>query len=392
MSPSRSQGGSDWLMELRPEVEALRHELRRFLENEVEPRSGKIDQEDAIPPDIVAKARELGLFGLTIPEQFGGTGLDLAGKCSAEVELGRSNYGFATLIGNHTGISCSAIVEHGNDAQRAMYLPRMASGEWIASFCLTEAESGSDPSSMRTWAVKSGDRWILTGEKIYITNAPEAHVFTVMAVTDATKGIRGISAFIVERDFPGVTVGRSEKKMGMHGAHTATVSFAECEVPSCNLLGQEGRGYVQALQALTRGRVTLAARCVGMLERILEISVDYAKLRQQGGRPIGEYQAIQMKLADMAVGLDAARMLVHRAIATLQRGERGTREASVAKLYASEALNAAADNAVQIHGGMGYMREAGVERFYRDARVTKIYEGTSEIQRLIIARSLLRAE
>jgi acyl-CoA dehydrogenase len=379
-------------MELPPEAQALRQELRRFLENEVEPRSGHIDQEDAIPPDIVAKARELGLFGITIPEQYGGTGLDLAGKCALEEELGRSNYGFATLIGNHTGISCSVIVEHGNDTQRAMYLPRMASGEWIGSFCLTEAESGSDPASLRTRAVKSDDRWILTGEKIYITNAPEAHVFTVMAVTDPTKGIRGISAFIVERNFSGIAVGRSEKKMGMHGAHTATVSFSKCEVPSGNLLGLEGRGYIQALQALTRGRVTLAARCVGMLERILEISVEYAKLRKQGGRPIGEYQAIQLKLADMAVGLDAARLLVQRAIATLQRGERGTREASVAKLFASEALNAAADNAVQIHGGMGYMREAGVERFYRDARITKIYEGTSEIQRLIIARSLLQAE
>lgn len=378
-------------MDLTPDVLALRQELRRFLENEVDPRSGEIDEDDRIPPEIVAKAREMGLFGLTIPEQYGGVGLDLAGKCAMEEELGRSNYGFATLIGNHTGISCSVIVDHAGEAQRARYLPRMASGEWIGSFCLTEAQSGSDPASMRTRAVKRGDAWILDGEKIYITNAPEAHVYTVMAVTDPEKGVHGISAFIVERGWPGLEVGRIEKKMGMHGAHTATVSFSGCEVPAENLLGREGRGYIQALQALTRGRVTLAARCVGMLERILEVSVQYAKLRQQGGRPISDFQAIQIKLADMAVGLDAARLLVDRAIDTLQRGERGTREASMAKLFASEALNAAADSAVQIHGGMGYMREAGVERFYRDARITKIYEGTSEIQRIMIARSLLES-
>jgi len=378
-------------MELTPDVLALRQELRRFLENEVDPRSGQIDEDDRIPPEIVAKAREMGLFGLTIPEQYGGVGLDLAGKCAMEEELGRSNYGFATLIGNHTGISCSVIVDHATDAQRARYLPRMASGEWIGSFCLTEAQSGSDAASMRTRAVKHGDKWILDGEKIYITNAPEAQVFTVMAITDPEKGVHGISAFIVERGSPGLAVGRNERKMGMHGAHTATVSFTGCEVPGSNLLGREGRGYIQALQALTRGRVTLAARCVGMLERIVEVSVQYAKLRHQGGRPIADFQAIQIKLADMAVGLDAARLLVERAIGTLQRGERGTREASMAKLFASEALNAAADSAVQIHGGMGYMRDAGVERFYRDARITKIYEGTSEIQRIMIARSLLES-
>lgn len=376
-------------MELSSEVQALRQEVRRFLESQVEPRSRQIDDEDCIPQELVQMARELGLFGLTIPEQYGGVDLDLLGKCALEEEFGRSNYGFATLIGNHTGISCSGIVELGTDAQRSKYLPRMATGQWVACFCLTEAQAGSDPSRMRTSAVKKGDRWILNGEKIYITNSPEAQVFTVMAVTDKTKGIHGISAFIVERDFPGLKVGPNEKKMGMHGAHTATVSLTECEVPEQNLLGEEGRGYIQALQALTRGRVTLAARCLGMMERIMELSVGYAKLREQGGKAIAEYQAIQWMLVDMALGLDASRLLVYRAAEMLKRGERATKEAAMAKLFTTEALNKTADNAVQIHGGMGYMREAKIERFYRDARITRIYEGTSEIQRMIIARSLL---
>jgi acyl-CoA dehydrogenase len=379
-------------MELAPEVRALRREIRRFVEREVEPRSREIDASDEIPAQLVARARELGLFGLTVPERYGGIGLDIAGKCAVEEELGRSNYGFATLIGNHTGISCSGIVDHGTEAQRLRYLPRMATGEWIGCFCLTEADAGSDPSRMRTQARKGGDGWVIDGEKIFITNAPEARVFTVMAVTDRSKGIRGISAFIVERDFPGLTVGRNERKMGMHGAHTAPVTFAQCAVPAENLLGEEGNGYVQAMQALTRGRVTLAARCVGMMERLLELSIAYAKLRQQGGKPIAEYQAIQWMLADMAVRLDASRLLVERAIDALQRGRRASKEAAMAKLFASEALNEAADSAVQIHGGMGYMHEAGIERFYRDARITRIYEGTSEIQRIIIARALLEAQ
>ncbi|MBI3936810.1 MAG: acyl-CoA dehydrogenase family protein [Betaproteobacteria bacterium] len=379
-------------MELSEEVRALRAGVQRFLEAEVEPRSRWIDEEDRIPPELLEKARELGLFGLTVPECYGGVGLDVIGKCALEEEFGRSNYGFATLIGNHTGISCSGIVEHGTEAQRAKYLPRMASGEWIACFCLTEAQAGSDPSGMRASAVKRGDRWILNGEKIYITNAPEAYVFTVMAVTAESKGVKGISAFIVERDFPGLAVGRNEKKMGMHGAHAATVTFTDCEVPAENLLGEEGLGYIQALRALTRGRVTLAARCLGMMERLLGLSVGYAKLREQGGRRIADHQAIQWMLADMALALDASRLLVYRAAEMLNRGERATKEAAMAKLFTTEALNKAADSAVQIHGGMGYMREAGIERFYRDARITRIYEGTSEIQRVIIARELLREQ
>ena len=377
-------------MQLTPEVTQLCAELRRFIEKEVEPRSRWIEEHDEIPPELVQKARELGLFGLTIPEQYGGIGLDLAGKCAIEEVMGQTNYGFATLIGNHTGISSTGIVALGSEQQKQKYLPRMASGEWIGCFALTEAQAGSDPSALRTSAVRKGSGYALNGEKIFITNAPLASVFTVMAVTDKAKGIKGISAFIVERGFKGLAVGRNELKMGMHGCTTAPVAFSDCEVPAENLLGPEGMGYVQALKTLTQGRVTVASRCVGMMDKLIDKSAAYLKMRSQGGKKLAEYQGLQWMLADMAVQRDAARGLVARGIETLLRGERGTLEAAVAKLYATEALGKVADAAVQIHGGMGYMREAGIETVYRDSRITRIYEGTSEIQRNIIAAQLLK--
>jgi acyl-CoA dehydrogenase len=377
-------------MPLSQEVRLLCDEVRRFIRDEVEPRSRWIEENDTIPEDLLQKARDMGLFGLTIPEEYGGSGLDLAGKCAIEQEMGKTNYGFATVIGNHTGISTTGIVALGSAQQKAKYLPRMASGEWIGSFALTEPEAGSDPASLRTIAQRKGDRYILNGEKIYITNAGLAHVFTVMAVTDRTKGIKGISAFLIQRDFPGFSVGRNELKMGMHGCTTAPLAFNDCEVPMENLLGAEGMGYVQALKTLTAGRVTVSARCVGMMDHLIARCVDYMKLRTQGGRKLAEYQGLQWMLADMSVQRDAARALTQRAIDTLLRGERGTLEASTAKLYATEALAKVVDCAVQIHGGMGYMREAGIETTYRDARIVRIYEGTSEIQRNIIAGLLLK--
>ena len=377
-------------MPLSPEVQLLCDEVRRFIRDEVEPRSRWIEENDAIPDDLVRLARDMGLFGLTIPGEYGGSGLDLAGKCAVEEEMGKTNYGFATLIGNHTGISTAGIVALGNAQQKQKYLPRMASGEWIGSFALTEAQAGSDPAAMGTTAVRKGDRYVLNGEKIYITNAGLAHVFTVMAVTDKARGIKGISAFIVERGFPGFGVGKNELKMGMHGCTTAPLAFSDCEVPAANLLGAEGMGYVQAMKTLTAGRVTVSARCVGMMDKLIAQCVGYMKMRTQGGKKLAEYQGLQWMLADMAVSRDAARGLTQRAIDTLMRGERGTMEASTAKLYATEALGRVVDAAVQIHGGMGYMREAGIETTYRDARIVRIYEGTSEIQRNIIAAQLLK--
>ena len=377
-------------MQLKPEVQSLCDELRRFLVKEVDPRAMEIEASDAIPADLHQKARDLGLFGLTIPEQYGGIGLDLAGKCAIEEVMGLTHYGFATVIGNHTGISSTGIVALGNEAQKQKYLPRMASGEWVGCFALTEAEAGSDPAALRTTAVKKGDRWVINGEKIYITNAPQASVFTVMAATDKSKGVKGISAFIVERGFKGLSIGPNELKMGMRGCNTAPVSFVDCEVPAENMLGPEGMGFVQAMKTLTQGRVTLASRCIGMMDKLIAKSAEHMKLRTQGGHKLAEYQGLQWMLADMAVQRDAARLLTYRGIETLMRGERGSLEAAMAKLSATEALGRVVDAAVQIHGGMGYMREAGIETVFRDARVTRIYEGTSEIQRNIIARELLK--
>ena len=377
-------------MQTSTEVTQLCDELRRFIVKEVDPLSRWIEENDAMPDELVQKARELGLFGLTIPEEYGGIGLDLAGKCAIEEVMGSTNYGFATLIGNHTGISTTGITALGNEAQRKKYLPRMASGEWIGCFALTEPEAGSDPAAMRTTAVKDGDRYILNGEKIYITNAPIANVFTLMAVTDKSKGVKGISAFILERGFKGLSVGRNELKMGMHGCTTAPVILQDCEVPVENLLGAEGMGYVQALKTLTAGRVTVASRCCGMMDKLISRSAEYMKMRSQGGHKLAEYQGLQWMLADMAVQRDAARLLTRRGIDTLMRGERGTLEAAMAKLYATEALGKVVDAAVQIHGGMGYMREAGIETTFRDARIVRIYEGTSEIQRNIIAGQILK--
>jgi acyl-CoA dehydrogenase len=377
-------------MQTSTEVTQLCDELRRFLIKEVDPRSRWIEENDAIPDDLLQKTRELGLFGLTIPEEYGGIGLDLAGKCAIEEVMGSTNYGFATLIGNHTGISTTGINALGNELQKKKYLPRMATGEWIGCFALTEAEAGSDPAAMRTTAVKKGARYILNGEKIYITNAPVASVFTLMAVTDKSKGVKGISAFILERGFKGLSVGRNELKMGMHGCTTSPVIMQDCEVPAENLLGPEGMGFVQALKTLTAGRVTVAARCCGMMDKLISRSAEYMKVRSQGGHKLAEYQGLQWMLADMAVQRDAARLLTRRGIDTLMRGERGTLEAAMAKLYATEALGKVVDAAVQIHGGMGYMREAGIETTFRDARIVRIYEGTSEIQRNIIAAQLLK--
>jgi acyl-CoA dehydrogenase len=377
-------------MPVSPEVRAFCDEIRRFIRAEVDPRSRWIEEHDEVPPDLIQKARELGLFGLTIPEEYGGIGLDIAGKCAVEEEMGKTNYGFATLIGNHTGISSAGIVAVGNAGQKRKYLPRMASGEWIGAFALTEPQAGSDPAALRTVAVRKGDGYVLNGEKIYITNAGLANVFTVMAITDRSQGIKGISAFIVERDFPGFSIGRNELKMGMHGCTTAPLAFNDCEVPAENLLGAEGMGYIQALKTLTAGRVTVSARSCGIMDKLIQQCVDYMKMRAQGGHRLAEYQGLQWMLADMSVARDAARGLTQRAIDALMRGERGTMEASAAKLFATEALGRVVDSAVQIHGGMGYMREAGIETTYRDARIVRIYEGTSEIQRNIIAGQLLK--
>lgn len=372
------------------DLEALRGTVHDFVRQEVDPAWDEIEATDEIPQRLREKARELGLFGLTIPEAYGGLGLNTLGKTLMEEELGRSSFGFATLIGNHTGISSTGIVEMGNDEQRRRYLPRMARGELIGSFALSEAGAGSDAAAIRTKARPVEGGWILNGEKIFVTNAMEASVFTVMAVTKGADGSREISAFLVDRDTPGLTVGANEHKMGMRGAHTCTVAFVDCFVPAAQLLGAPGRGLRSALRILTKGRATLAGRCVGMMSRAIELSIEHARTRIQFGRPIADNQGIQWMLADMQVSLSASRLMAYNAARLLDGGARAEREAAETKLFVTEALQSVVDKAVQIHGGMGYMRDHPVERLYRDARITRIYEGTSEIQRNIISRSLLR--
>lgn len=372
------------------EIELLRQNVRKFILEEVEPYANQIEREDKIPEKIVEKSKELGLFGLSIPEAYGGLGLDTVGKFAIFEELGKTHNGYTTLIGAHNGIGSVGIVELGNEQQKQKYLPKMARGEWIGAYALTEPQAGSNAANLKTTAVKKGDKYIINGTKHYITNAVEAHVFTVMAVTDPSKGARGISSFIVEKDFPGFKLGTVEEKMGLRGTSSAQLYFEDMEVPAENLLGEEGEGYVNALKILANGRAGLAARNLGSCEKLLELCLDYANERKQFEQPIVQFQSIQHMLADMSMKIETLRSLVYRVAWMTDQKQRVVKESAIAKLYGSEVYNEIADMAVQIHGGIGYMKDYPIERFYRDARITRIYEGTSEIQRNIIASELMR--
>ena len=372
------------------ELLLMRKVIRNFVEAEVDPLAAQIEDEDLIPEHLLEKAKKIGLFGLNIPVAYGGQGLNMLGKCVVYEELGRTHTGFTTVIGCHTGIGSTGIVQLGTAEQKDRYLPAMAQGEKIGAFALTEPEAGSDAGSIRTTATRQGDRYLLNGTKHFITNAPIADVITVMAVTDKNKGIRGITSFIVEKDFPGFAVGRTERKMGLRGAHTAELVFSNCVVPVENVLGQEGEGYVNALKILTNGRAGLAARNLGSCEKLLELAMDYAGQRVQFGKPIIQNQAIWHMVAEMALETEAVRSLTYRVAWMVDEGLRVIKEAAMVKLLASETYCRVADKAVQIFGGMGYMKDYPVERFYRDARITRIYEGTSEIQKNIITAQLMK--
>ncbi|MGB4242377.1 MAG: acyl-CoA dehydrogenase family protein [Dethiobacteria bacterium] len=372
------------------ELETIRRSVREFVENEVFPREEIIEEEDRIPEELIEGARQLGLFGTSIPEQYGGLGLNMVGKCIVGQELGRGHAGFSGYLGAHTGIGTSGLVMAGSGAIKEKYLPAMAEGKKIGAFALTEPGAGSDAAALKTSAVKKGDRWILNGVKHFITNGPIADVVTTMAVTDPSRGARGISAFVVEKEFPGFKVGKIEKKMGLRGSHTSEIIFEDCEVPEENLLGKENEGFITALKILASGRAGLGARCVGACQRLIELSLRYAKERAQFGKPIIANQAIQWMLADMVTETEAARALTLQTAWKVDRGADIIRDAAMTKLFATEVLGRVADRAVQIHGGMGYMKELPIERIYRDARITRIYEGTSEVQRMVIAGQLMK--
>ncbi len=373
---------------LQESILEMKKVVAAFVAKGVDPRAKEIEEADAIPEDIVAKCKDMGLFGLGIPEDYGGLGLSMVGRAAILEELGKTITGFTTFIGGHVGIGTVGIVAFGSKDQKLRYLPKMASGDWIGAFALTEPDAGSDAASLKTTAVKKGERYVLNGSKHFITNGDVAHVFTVMAKTDPKAGPRGISSFLVEKGFPGLRVGKLEKKMGLKGSHTTGLSFEDCEVPEENLLGKEGEGFVNALKVLTNGRAGLAARNLGSCQKLLELSLAYASERVQFGRPILAQPAIRHYLAEMATEVELVRSMVYRVAWMVDQGQNVIKEAAMIKLFASEAYNRIADKALQVHGGMGYMCDMPIERYYRDARITRIYEGTSEIQKNIIAREL----
>ena len=378
-------------MPLDPETfDALIDTVRRFVAERLRPLEAEVEANDAIPDAVVAEMKAMGLFGLSIAEDHGGLGLDMVEECRVAIELGRTTPAFRSSFGTNVGIGSQGLVMAGTPEQKAQWLPRIASGEVVTSFALTEPDVGSDSGSVKTRAAKDGDVYRLTGTKRYITNADKADLFTVMARTGEEQGARGVSAFLVPRDLPGVSVGEPEKKMGQRGAKVADVHFDDVPVPVANRLGSEGEGFKIAMRVLDRGRLHISAVCVGVAERLIADSVAYASIRHQFGHPIAQHQLIQGMIADMKTEALAARALVLETAAAKDRGKDVVLESAAAKYFASEMVGRVADKAVQIYGGAGYIADYGIERLYRDVRLFRIYEGTSQIQQVIIARETLK--
>ena len=367
--------------------------IAQFVDEALIPRENEVAETDEIPADIVSQFQDMGLFGLTIPEAYGGLGLTMEEEVTIAFELGRTSPAFRSYFGTNNGIGSIGILLDGTDAQKEHYLPLLASGELLSSFCLTEPDSGSDAASLKTTAVRDGDHYVINGTKRFITNAPHAGIFTVMARTDpAIRGSAGISAFIVERDTPGLSLGKRDHKMGQQGAHTSDVIFDNVRVPASQLIGGvEGVGFKTAMKVLDKGRLHIAAVSVGAAERMLNDALNYAIERKQFGQPIAEFQLIQAMLADSKAEIYAARCMVLDAARKRDEGQDIGTEASCSKMFATEMCGRVADRCVQIHGGAGYISEYAIERFYRDVRLFRRYEGTTQIQQLVIARNMIRA-
>lgn len=377
-------------MPLDPETfDALIDTIRRFVAERLRPLEEKVAEEDEVPAEIVREMREMGLFGLSIPEEFGGLGLTMSEEVRVALEFGRTTPAFRSTFGTNVGIGSQGLVMAGSDAQKAEWLPRIATGEIVTSFALTEPGAGSDSASVQTRAVRDGDVYRLSGTKRFITNADKASLFTVMARTGG-EGAHGVSAFLVPADLPGVSVGKSEKKMGQQGAHVCDVNFDEAPVPAANRLGEEGEGFRIAMRVLDRGRLHIAAVCVGVAERLIADAVAYAAERRQFGKALADFQLIQAMIADSKTEALAARALVLETAAKKDAGEPIVLECAAAKYFASEMVGRVADRAVQIFGGAGYIADYGIERLYRDVRLFRIYEGTSQIQQLVIARETIK--
>ncbi len=363
--------------------------VRDFADAEIRPHVMEWDEAQHFPLDVFRKLGDLGFLGVLFPEEYGGAGLAYADYAAIVEELAAVDGSIALSLAAHNSLGSNHVFQFGTEAQRRRYIPKLASGEWLAAWGLTEAEAGSDASGTKTTAIRDGDAWVLNGSKNFITNASVAKIAVLMAVTDRSAGKHGISAFIVDLDNPGIRVGKKENKLGMRASDTCTLVMEDCRVPADALLGKEGSGFVDSMKILDGGRISIAALSVGIARGAYEASLRYAKQRRQFGRAIAEFEAIQFYLADMATEIDAARMLTMRAANAKDAGEEVTRFSAQAKLYASEVAVRATERAVQIHGGYGFIKDYPVEKFYRDVKLCTIGEGTSEIQRLVIARSLL---
>lgn len=369
-------------------------QVERFVRERLVPLERQVDEDDEVPDEIVGEMRALGLFGLSIPEEYGGIGLSVSQEAEIAKAFGWTSPAFRSVFGSTIGIGSQGIIMDGTPEQKETFLPPMAAGELIGSFCLTEPDAGSDAASLRTMALHEGDHYLMNGTKRFITNAPRAGVFTVMARTDLSEpGARGISAFIVNADWPGISLGEPDRKMGQKGALTSDVIFENVEVPPERIIGGvPGRGFVTAMKVLDRGRLHIAALCTGTARRLIHEALAYSAERKQFGKPIGEFQLIQAMLADSEAECYAAECMVADAAARYEAGEQITQEASCCKMYASEMVGRVADRAVQIFGGAGYIADYGIERFYRDVRLFRLYEGTTQIQQLIIAREMRKRQ
>jgi alkylation response protein AidB-like acyl-CoA dehydrogenase len=374
-----------------PEHTALRRLIREFAETEVAPIAAELDREHKVPYEIMRKLGQIGLLGVCFPQEYGGMGAGEAGYCILMEELGRICTSTATNVGAHIGIGAMAIHLDGTPEQKRKYLVPLARGEKIAAFGLTEANAGSDAANIRTRAVREGDSWILDGGKVFITNGGYANVITIMAVTDPTLGARGgVTAFIAENEWPGFKVAREEDKMGIRGTSTAELVFEELRVPHENVLGKVGEGFVTFMKSLDMGRLTLGAACLGGAQAALEWSVRWAKARKQFGAELAHKQSIQWMIANMATEVEALRSLVYRVGWMVDTGQPFTQLAAMCKMYGSEVASRAIDMALQIHGGLGSSRDFPIERAFRDARIAEIFEGTNEIQRIVIATNIFR--
>ncbi len=377
---------------LSEEQQMIQETARRFAEAELMPRAAEIDVTCEYPVENFKKMGDLGFLGLIVPAEYGGTFIDTVSYAIVIEELARACGSTALGVAAHNSLACGPILLMGSEAQKRRYLPELASGQAIGAFCLTEPHAGSDASNTKTTAVLKGDKYVLNGTKIYVTNGGWARYLVATAMTDPSQGSKGISAFIVENDFPGFVIGSKEKKLGLRASGTFEILFDNCEVPKANLLGSEGGGFRTFMKTLEAGRISIGAFSLGIAQAAMEAAIKFGKDRKQFDTPITEFQATQMKIADMATEIHAARLLIHDAARRKDAGEEFGRYASMAKLFASEMAMRVTDQAIQIHGGYGYCREYHVERFYRDAKLGEIGEGTSEIQRIIIARATLGDE